>query len=92
VLRWMVLEKVLRVGPMRSGPYLVAKPSQVGFDVDGISYPLCHPLLVGVGLAYRVFGLGRFFLARSPSFSLGGVAAPIDPYTMIVRPGPELLD
>jgi hypothetical protein len=46
-LRWAVLEKVLEVGAMRSCPYLVAKPSQVGVEVDGISYPLCCPTAYG---------------------------------------------
>jgi hypothetical protein len=56
-LRWMMLEKVLGVSAMRCGPYFVAKPSQVGVDVDGTSCPLRRPVLVGVILAYRVFGL-----------------------------------
>jgi hypothetical protein len=34
VLRQAVLEKVLGVGAMRSCPYLVVKPSQVGVDAD----------------------------------------------------------
>jgi hypothetical protein len=40
MLRWAVLEKVLRVGVVRSWPYLVAKLSQVGVEVDWISCPL----------------------------------------------------
>jgi hypothetical protein len=35
--RWMMLEKVLEVSTMRSWSYLVAKPSQVGVDVDRTS-------------------------------------------------------
>jgi hypothetical protein len=42
-----LLKKVLEVDAVRSMPYLVAKPFQVGV----------------VGLAYRFFGSGRFFLA-----------------------------
>jgi hypothetical protein len=57
VLRWMMLEKVLGVSAVRCGHYFVAKPSQVGVDVDGTSCPLRRPALVGVILAYRVFGL-----------------------------------
>jgi hypothetical protein len=68
--RWMMLKKVLGVSAVRRGPYLVTKPSEVGVDVDGTSCSLHHPLAMGVGLAYRVFGLGRFFLAWSPSHSL----------------------
>jgi hypothetical protein len=66
-----VLEKVLGVHAMRSGPYLVTKPYKVGVGLDGISCPLRCPLLMDVGLAYRVFGSGRFFLAWLPSFSPG---------------------
>jgi hypothetical protein len=66
-----MLEKVLGVGVVRSRPYLVAKPSQVGFDVDGTPCPLHHPRPMGVGLAGRDFGSGRFFLAWSPSLSEG---------------------
>jgi hypothetical protein len=47
VLRQAVLKKVLGVGAMRSCPYLVAKPSKVGVDADGISYPLHHPTACG---------------------------------------------
>jgi hypothetical protein len=39
-LRWAGLEKVLGVSTLRSWPYLVAKPFQVGVEVDGISCPL----------------------------------------------------
>jgi hypothetical protein len=45
-----VLEKVLGVGAVRSCPYLVAKSSQVGVDVDRISYPLSHPTACGCRL------------------------------------------
>jgi hypothetical protein len=71
VLRWVMLEKVLGVGAVRSGPYLVAKLSRVGVEVDGTSCPLRRPPLVDIGLVYRVFGMGRFFLDWSPSPSLG---------------------
>jgi hypothetical protein len=70
-LRWMMLEKVFGVGAMRSVPYLLAKPSKVGVDVERTPCSLCPPPSVGVGLAYRFFGLGRFFLAWSPSLYLG---------------------
>jgi hypothetical protein len=50
VLRQVVLEKVLGVGAVRSGPYLVVKLSQAGVDAYGISYPLCRPSPVDVGL------------------------------------------
>jgi hypothetical protein len=87
-----MLENVHGVGAVRCGPYLVAKPSQVGVDVDGTSCPLCRQSLVDVGLAYRVFGLARFFLAWLPSFSLGD-SLPLRAH--MPRPstwGPELLD
>jgi hypothetical protein len=61
-----MLEKVLRVGTVKSWLYLVAKPAQVGVDIDGTSCPLHHPSLVGVGLARRVCGSGRFFLVSRP--------------------------
>jgi hypothetical protein len=47
----MMLKKVLGVSVVRSGPYMVAKPSQVVVDVDGTSCPLQYPLPVGVDLA-----------------------------------------
>jgi hypothetical protein len=34
VLSWTVLKKVLGVGALESRPYLVAKASQMGVDVD----------------------------------------------------------
>jgi hypothetical protein len=43
MLRWVMLEKVLGVSAVRSWPYLVAKPSQEGVEIDGISCPLCRP-------------------------------------------------
>jgi hypothetical protein len=43
-MRWVVLEKVLGAGAVRSWPYLINKSSQVGVDVDGISNPLCQPI------------------------------------------------
>jgi hypothetical protein len=39
-LRQAVLKKVLRVGAVRSCPYLITKSSQVGVDTVGISYLL----------------------------------------------------
>jgi hypothetical protein len=42
-----MLEKILQVGVVRSWPYLVAKPSLVGVDVDGTSYPLRCPIADG---------------------------------------------
>jgi hypothetical protein len=62
-LRGIVVDKVLGVSVVSSGPFLVTKPPQVGVDVDGISCPLHCPPLMGVSLAYIAFGLGRFFLA-----------------------------
>jgi hypothetical protein len=58
-----LVKKVLGVDAVRSMPYLVAKPFQVGVNVDGTSCPLRCPPPVVVGLAYRFFGSGRFFLA-----------------------------
>jgi hypothetical protein len=42
-----VLKMVLGVGVVRSWSYLVAKSSQVGVEVDGISYPLHRPTAYG---------------------------------------------
>jgi hypothetical protein len=39
----MVLEIVLGIGAVRSCTYLVAKPSQVGVDANGMSCPLRRP-------------------------------------------------
>jgi hypothetical protein len=47
MMRLAVLEKVLGVGAMRGWPYLVTKPSQVGIEVDGLSYPLRCPTACG---------------------------------------------
>jgi hypothetical protein len=85
-----MLEKVFGVGAVRSGPYLVAKPSHVGVDVDRTSCPLRCPPPVGVNLAYRVFGSGRFFLALSPNH-FGAVTALMGPHTITVRPEPKAL-
>jgi hypothetical protein len=72
-------------------PYSVAKPSQVGIDVDGTSCSLRHPLLVGVSLVYRVFSSASFFLAWSPSLSL--VDLPLWTHTLRLSGwGLELLD
>jgi hypothetical protein len=40
---------------------LTAKPSHVGVDVDGLSYPCTVLQPVGVRLEHRVLGLGLFF-------------------------------
>jgi hypothetical protein len=42
-LRQTVLETVLGIGAVRSCTHLVAKPSQLGVDANGMSYPLRHP-------------------------------------------------
>jgi hypothetical protein len=46
----MTLEKVLGVGAVRNWLHLVTKPSHVGVDVDGPSYPLHHPTTYGCHL------------------------------------------
>jgi hypothetical protein len=69
-MRWVVLEKVLGIGAVRSWPYLIAKHSQVQVEVDGISCPLRCPTTLDVGLTCRVLGSGRFFLTSLPSLSL----------------------
>jgi hypothetical protein len=38
--RWIVPEKIPRDVALRCWPYLVAKASHVGFDVDGLACPL----------------------------------------------------
>jgi hypothetical protein len=39
-----MLKNVLRAGAVRSWPYLIAKSSQVGVNVDRISCPLHCPI------------------------------------------------
>jgi hypothetical protein len=86
-----VLEKVLGVGVVRSCPYLVAKPSQVGVDADRISYPLRH----SIGYGCRSDALSLWFrkvlpyLVAKPSF--GGGTALTGPHVMTVRLGPRAL-
>jgi hypothetical protein len=41
--RWIIFEKVPRDVASRCWPYLVAKPSHVGVDVDGLACPLHRP-------------------------------------------------
>jgi hypothetical protein len=69
-LRWMVLEKVLRLGAVRRWSYLVTNPPHVRVMWTG--HPTFYIVLspVGVGLAHRVFSSGRILLARFPSLSL----------------------
>jgi hypothetical protein len=47
VLMWMMLEKVFGVGVVRRRLYMATKPSPVRDDVDGLSYPLDHPIACG---------------------------------------------
>jgi hypothetical protein len=42
--RWMMLKKVLGVGAVRCWFYLAAKPPHVGVGVDGLAFPLHHPM------------------------------------------------
>jgi hypothetical protein len=42
-----MLENVLGVNAVRHWFYLVAKPSHVRIDVDGLSYSLHHPTACG---------------------------------------------
>jgi hypothetical protein len=46
-LRWMVLEKVLRLGAVRRWSYLVTNPPHVRVDVDRTSYLLHCPIAGG---------------------------------------------
>jgi hypothetical protein len=41
--RWMMLEKVLGVDVVRHWLYLADKPSHIGVDEDGLSFPLHRP-------------------------------------------------
>jgi hypothetical protein len=43
-LRCIVLEKVLRDVASWCWPHLATKPSHVGFDADGLTYPLHRPM------------------------------------------------
>jgi hypothetical protein len=84
VLRQAVLEKVLRVSAARSCPYLVAKPSHVGFEADMISCPLHHPTVYGCwpDALSLYFGKVLPYLVAKPSF--GGVAALTGPHATTV--------
>jgi hypothetical protein len=64
-----MVQKVPGADTVKSWPYLVAKSSQVGGDVDGASCPLRRLLLVSVSLSCRVSGLQRFLLAWPSSLS-----------------------
>jgi hypothetical protein len=43
-LSWMTFGKVLGDVASWCRLYLVAKPSHMGVDVDGLAYPLHHPM------------------------------------------------
>jgi hypothetical protein len=82
-----VLENVLGVGAGRSCPYLVAKPSQVGVDVEEISCPLrrftacgCWPDALSLW-----FGKVLHCMVSKPCF--GGIAALTGPHAMTVKLG-----
>jgi hypothetical protein len=86
-----VLEKVLGVSAMKSCPYLVAKPSHVGVDADGISCPMRHPTPCGcwpdaLSLLFRKV---LPCLVARPSFR--GVAALTGPHATTVKLGPRAL-
>jgi hypothetical protein len=90
-LRQVMLEKVLRVGGVRSCPYLVAKPSRVGVNVDGISCPLHHPITYGCRPDASSLWFGNVLpcLVAKPFF--GGVAALMGPHAVSVRLGPKAI-
>jgi hypothetical protein len=85
-----MLEKVLGVSAVRSGPYLVAIPSHVGVDVDRIAYPLCYPPPVGVGLVYSLW-FWKVLLGLVAKALFGGVAALMGPHAVTIRLGPGAL-
>jgi hypothetical protein len=77
-LRWMMSETVLRDVAIFHRVYLVAKPSHMRFDVDGLACILHHPtvcnrqtrgqcFLSGAVLSHRaIVGSGIFSGVRSP--------------------------
>jgi hypothetical protein len=82
-LRWTMLEKVLMDVTSWCWLYLAAKPSHVGADVDGLAYPLHHPmsyshqtrgqgLLSGTALSHRAVVGGGAFLgdAKPPGLDI----------------------
>jgi hypothetical protein len=90
-LRQAVLEKVLRVGAVRSCPCLIAKPSQVGVNVHGISCPLQHPTTCGCWPDVLSLWFRKVLpcLVAKPSF--GGVAALTGPHAATAKLGPRAL-
>jgi hypothetical protein len=83
-----MLEKVLRVGVVRSYPYLIAKSSHVGVDANGTSYPLRHPTACGCWPDALSLWFGKVlpcFIAK-PSF--GGVTTLTSPHAATIRLGP----
>jgi hypothetical protein len=70
---------------------LVAKPFQVGVDVDGISCPLRHPTACGCWPDALSLWFRKVLpcLVAKPSF--GGVTVLMGPHAMTVRPGPRAL-
>jgi hypothetical protein len=86
-----MLKKVLGVSAVRSCPYLIAKPSQVGVDADRISCPLHRPTAYGCWPDALSLWFGKVLpcLVAKPSF--GGVAALTSPHVATVRLGPRAL-
>jgi hypothetical protein len=84
-----MLEKVLGVSAVRSWPYLVAKCSLVGVDVDGTSYPLCRPIMGGRWPSAQSLWFGKILacLVTKPFF--GRVTALMDPHATTIRLGPR---
>jgi hypothetical protein len=65
----MMLKKVPRDIALWCWPYLVAKPSHTGVDVDGLAYPLHQPTIC----SYQMRGHG---LLLSVVLSLQWAVAP----------------
>jgi hypothetical protein len=89
VLRQVVLEKVLGVGVVRSCPYLVTKPSQVGVDADGISFPLHCPTAYGCRPDALSFWFKKVLPCLVAKPSLGGIDVLTGPHAATVRMGPR---
>jgi hypothetical protein len=86
-----MLEKVLIVSAVRSCLYLVAKPSHVGVDADGISYPLHHPTTYGCWPDALSLWFGKVLPCLVAKPSIGGITALMGPHAVTVSLGPRAL-
>jgi hypothetical protein len=86
-----VLENVLGVAAVRSCPYFFAKPSQVGVDADGTSYPLRRPTDCGCQPNALILWFGKVLACLVVEPSFGGITALTGPHATTIRLGPRAL-